>query len=322
MKTKIIGLTTIILGLFLFVGVASASDTDILQPASTITYNEDLTVNGTGRFDSIYIGKQDVGGVTFFNGTIVNATTGDGGNDNPVTFGDGVRIDGLVWGGPSKGNVSDQALKIGDTLLPGINNANDLGSSSLKWRDLYLAGALQSKDVQLSGNFQGNNAEFIGTLEVNEVKGLDDSDIPDNITVNNYLPLAGGTIEGNLTINGEIYQNNNSYGTLKAAVLCDCRLGICTTPESWTYDGSNIYCQHGGFAGLSTVNVGFDISNNYINVTENDQQRIFTQVTSITSNTIGLYSFEIPINTPAAGSPLSPPQGFKILCTNILSKFL
>ncbi|GAG87515.1 unnamed protein product [marine sediment metagenome] len=67
MKTKITTILTILFGLFLLTGAVSASDADILQPASTITYNEDLTVNGTGRFDSIYIGETGVGGVTFFN---------------------------------------------------------------------------------------------------------------------------------------------------------------------------------------------------------------------------------------------------------------
>ena len=145
MKKTILSLT-IFLGVFFVAGMASASDVETLQPASAITYNEDLTVNGTGRFDSVYIGKQDIGGVTFFNGTIVNSTTGDGDSDNPVTFGDGVRIDGLIWGGPNKGNVTDQALKIADTLLPGLTNINDLGSSSLRWKTLYV------ENVNVNGN--------------------------------------------------------------------------------------------------------------------------------------------------------------------------
>jgi hypothetical protein len=88
---------TLILSLALAFGIntAFAASVQDLQPAATITYNEDLTVNGTGRFNSVYIGKQDVGGVTFFNGTIVNSTT-TGGVDNPVTFGDNVRIDGEI----------------------------------------------------------------------------------------------------------------------------------------------------------------------------------------------------------------------------------
>ncbi len=156
--------------LFVLTAVALASDADLLQPASTVTYNEDLNVNGTGRFNSVYIGSEGVGGVTFFNGTIVNV-----GEYVPVTFGDDVRIDGQIWGGPNKGNVSDQALKIADTLLPGLTNANDLGSDSLKWRNLYLAGVLYGNNVNLdgtlsatdllySGNLYGNHANLNGTL--------------------------------------------------------------------------------------------------------------------------------------------------------------
>jgi hypothetical protein len=272
MKKTII-FSMIFMSVFLITGMVSASDTDILQPAATITYNEDLTVNGTGRFDSIYIGKQGVGGVTFFNGTIVNSTTGEDESDNPVTFGDGVRIDGLIWGGPSKGNASDQGLKIADTLLPGLTNVNDIGSNSLRWQDIYA----------VNGNFSGN-------LKVDKVEGLDDEDIPDDITVSNYLPLLGGSINGNLnvtgtfqapngistntltsggvntgaissssiSVSGDIDQSLNGRGSLKASIICDCTASSCNSVGAWTYDNSLIYCSRTG-TGTSTVSVSFNL---------------------------------------------------------------
>ena len=209
MKKTILSLT-IFLGVFFVAGMASASDVETLQPASAITYNEDLTVNGTGRFDSVYIGKQDIGGVTFFNGTIVNSTTGDGDSDNPVTFGDGVRIDGLIWGGPNKGNVTDQALKIADTLLPGLTNINDLGSSSLRWDKIYA-----------------NNGDFSGKLKVEDV-------IAENVVALNsfetkQVAIGGGfgssgvdiNSAGEMKIDGDIIQSKNSNGVLKAAAYCN-----------------------------------------------------------------------------------------------------
>lgn len=57
--TKILGTSIMALGMFVLVGVASAASTSDLQPASTITYNEELVVNHTGNFDSIKVGKQD-----------------------------------------------------------------------------------------------------------------------------------------------------------------------------------------------------------------------------------------------------------------------
>lgn len=142
----------------------------MLQPAAAITYNEDLTVNGTGRFNSVYIGRQGVGGVTFFNGTIVNATTGANDYDNPVTFGDGVRIDGFLWGGPNKGNAEDQGLKIGDTLLPGLTDINDIGSSSLRWRNLYLSGDIEAGNVDLLGDIKANNVTASGAIITDDIQ--------------------------------------------------------------------------------------------------------------------------------------------------------
>ena len=71
--------------------------------ASTPASNDTSFLNkGTVEVDSLKVGKQDTGGVTFFNGTIVNSTT-SGGADNPVTFGDNVRIDGRVYRGDNAG---------------------------------------------------------------------------------------------------------------------------------------------------------------------------------------------------------------------------
>lgn len=94
---KIIGLSVFVFGLFFVVGnVSAAPVAEQLQPASDIEYTETVIV------PSIKVGKQGVGGVTFFNGTIVNSTT-DNGADNPVTFGDNVRIDGRVHRGENYG---------------------------------------------------------------------------------------------------------------------------------------------------------------------------------------------------------------------------
>jgi len=132
MKTwqKISTLLGVGLGVFVLVGLASAATSDILQPASTagrpaatVTIEEEMVVNSTGRFNSIYVGKQDTGGVTFFNGTIVNNTT-ESGTGNPITFGDDIRVDGAIW----------------------RSTANDGGTSPVKIYD----------DLTVNGNITGN----------------------------------------------------------------------------------------------------------------------------------------------------------------------
>ncbi|PIS42695.1 MAG: hypothetical protein COT24_02210 [Candidatus Kerfeldbacteria bacterium CG08_land_8_20_14_0_20_40_16] len=61
------------------------------------------------------VGSQGVGGVTFFNGTIINETTNSG-VDNPVTFGDNVRIDGTIFRGATEGPGDDYPIKLNDDV--------------------------------------------------------------------------------------------------------------------------------------------------------------------------------------------------------------
>ncbi|MDD5342324.1 MAG: hypothetical protein PHI73_03235 [Patescibacteria group bacterium] len=83
---------------------------------------------GTLEVDSLKVGTQGSGGVTAFNGTIINNTTGANNADQPVTFGDNVRIDGRVYRGSEAGTSDTKPFIINDnaeiagTLTVGGNN--------------------------------------------------------------------------------------------------------------------------------------------------------------------------------------------------------
>lgn len=103
--------TSVLVSTFILAGVAVAATPSAIP----------------GVFDSLTVGKQGVGGVTFFNGTIVNSTT-ENGNDNPVTFGDNVRIDGRVYRGATSGSgdsqpfiVNDDAEVVGSLSVSGVD---------------------------------------------------------------------------------------------------------------------------------------------------------------------------------------------------------
>ncbi len=82
-------------------------------------WTDDNTFTGIVNWfpNGVKIGQQETGGVTFFNGTIVNETTTDEGGDIPVTFGDNVRIDGEIWRGETAGPGDSLPLKVNDDLL-------------------------------------------------------------------------------------------------------------------------------------------------------------------------------------------------------------
>jgi len=135
---KLLGTIAIVFGVFAFATFTSASTADVLQPASDVVYDENLIVNATGIFDSVRIGKQDVGGVTFFNGTIVNETTDASSNGNPVTFGDDVRIDGMLWRGAVSGPGDSMPLKLNDDVEV-YGSLTVVGNTTLD-SDLIVAG--------------------------------------------------------------------------------------------------------------------------------------------------------------------------------------
>jgi len=104
-------------------------------------------VDGTMKMRSLMVGEQDVGGVTYFNGTIINTTTNSGA-DNPVTFGDNVRIDGRVYRGATAGTSDSQpfivndnmevtgSLTVGNLLGTGIVSSDNISDATIATTDI------------------------------------------------------------------------------------------------------------------------------------------------------------------------------------------
>lgn len=62
-----------------------------------------------------------------------------------------------------------------------------------------------------SGRIDSLGNVAITNATVNGLSGLSDADIPDNITASAYLPLAGGTVTGNLVVNGSFSGSSISF---------------------------------------------------------------------------------------------------------------
>ena len=178
---KKLGILIGIFGLFLLCGSVSASTTESLQPATTITYNEDLTVNGTGRFNSAYIGSTEagVGGVTFFNGTMINNSVDtDGQSTIPLTLGDDVRIDGEIYRIEVGGG---NPIKLADTIRPQTTATYNLGTENYQFNNAYIAGTLTvGEDISVEGDInqslkQGGAikaAAYVKGRQCNSVSGI------------------------------------------------------------------------------------------------------------------------------------------------------
>ncbi len=285
MKIKLLGTLAIVLGVFVFSAVAAASDADVLQPASTITYNESLDVNGTIYANSAYIGEPGIGGVTFFNGTIVNNS------DDPVTFGDDVRIDGEIWRSEKGG---DNPLKISDHIIPTLTNINNFGDSLHRWNEVW------TKDVQVSGKLLMENPSKGVTLTIdnkgNINAGLADilwvpgaKIIGDELEIGKNTGGGGLTVsnEGKLSLDGDIVQHWARYGAVKAMAMVDGK----GTPSIIRSAGPNdITITRSGLAGSYQVNFGFNVSGKFISV-------VVDGTTMSDSDTLATYSFNNASNT-------------------------
>lgn len=160
-------ITSTLVSILAITGVAYAASIDATSKLGGNS-GDDFEFNGTGRFNSVVIGKQAVGGVTFFNGTIVNSTTTDG-NDNPVTFGDNVRIDGRVYRGATAGSADSQPFIVNDNLeTEGSISANGNITQDSESEGVAKAWAHVSSDGSLirGYNIESATKQATGTYNV------------------------------------------------------------------------------------------------------------------------------------------------------------
>ncbi|MBU2229154.1 hypothetical protein KJ810_01980 [Patescibacteria group bacterium] len=110
-----VGIITVV-GLLVTTGVIfAASRINVTSTLGGVT-GDYFDLDGTLTVQSMKVGDQGTGGVTFFNGTIVNQTTTEAGADNPVAFGDNVRIDGTIFRGATEGPGDDYPVKLNDDV--------------------------------------------------------------------------------------------------------------------------------------------------------------------------------------------------------------
>lgn len=268
----------------------SASPADQLQPASTITYNEELVVNGTGRFDSVYIGKQDEGGVTFFNGTIINTTTDtDTEAEIPVTFGDDVRIDGRIWRTEEGG---DNPIRVADTLVPSVNNTYDLGSSTYQFKDAYFTGTVTVAGLSGTGIVSSNNITD-GTIAT--------ADIADSAI--NSVKIAAGAV----TQTGE---SSWDLSTVQTTTTNTPNYDLLTTQVNITTDNSTLLCMFSGTLqnniedGSSRIILyvdGSPVPHTLRRGTTSDPNRTFNLAfTALVNVSAGSHTIQVGWNTDAA----------------------
>jgi hypothetical protein len=188
MKKLILSLG-IVFGVFLIAGSVSANENVIageaIQPANAS--------GATTGFDSIRVGTAGEGGVTFFNGSIVN-------EEGPVVIADDLRVDGKItgYGGP---------VKFGNTIKPTANDAYDVGNNSYKFKNGYFSRTVYAGNVIPNAN----NTYDIGTDSYKWRNGyFGNINVSEEISVNKII----GVGDNDIIIDGNVEMDGGNFGTV------------------------------------------------------------------------------------------------------------
>jgi hypothetical protein len=171
--------------------------------------------------DWLRVGTQASGGVTYFNGTIINNTTGTGGVDKPVTFGDNVRIDGRVFRGAVAGTADTQPFIVNDnmevvgslTTTGGIvydHTVSGLSATTIK-------GAIDELGVSLKNLINGSELSAAGGTQ--KVAALPTTTWTGSAYYASTLPLQNGLTAQTSTITVTFQPTSDTTGTFTSSPL-------------------------------------------------------------------------------------------------------
>ena len=184
-------------------GTNFSGDTDDISEGSTNLYYTDARVGSylTGGTSSASLttvttsGNGTIGGNLTVTGnftvdgttTTINSTTltvddkevvlASGAADSAAADGAGISVDGagasILYDHTGTQWGINKPLEVTGNILPNANETYDLGSSSLRWRDLYLSGStlnLGGTEMSVSsGAFEMSNVSITSTLTLDSV---------------------------------------------------------------------------------------------------------------------------------------------------------
>jgi len=228
---------------------------------STLAVDGDLTAaSGSFSGDVTVTGNLTVNGTT----TTVNSTTLTVDDKNIELAASATPSDAAANGGgiTLKGTTDHkitwiqaaQAWSFSENVIPDTDDAFDLGSSSKKWQDLYLAGAAMVQSLSASAG-----ARINGDLDVNST-----ADFQGAVNLQSTLAVGGlATMGAGLTVNAAVADFNAGITANEIKIDGDTaqRLyivgadGEIKDESKLTFDGSELYVD-GAFEAVGAAVVG------------------------------------------------------------------
>ncbi len=266
MRKKIMGLIVAFTGIFISVSVSEASTADIIQPAGATTF-----------FESIRVGLPGVGGVTFFNGSVLNES-------GPFVIADELRVDGAIFRVERGGS---NAVKIADSIIPESNNVYDLGSASNKWKSIY-AGSVTVNSLVGTGIINGENiaSGAIKNTNVSAVAAIDPTKISGTALIKGTN--FSGDVAGKYN-NLQIGAGKIGNAEIASGAVTNAKIDNNTIKNEKISSSANIAASKiAGIALIQTTLFGGDIGGVYNNIEINENTVGATEIAdgSITNSDI------------------------------------
>lgn len=197
--------------------VTGQSRSNNLQVDANAQIGGTLSVTGAATFGAITIGSTTASDLTV---------------TNAVTIGGLLTANGSVDLGDSSADTITFVGRVDSSIVPSVTQNNDLGSATLKWRDLY-ARDISARD----GTFSGN-VDVTGNITLGGNITIGDADT-DSITINadltsNIIPDADSTydIGSDAKRYANVYADNVDGATLTTGEISMTSATITTTSSN------------------------------------------------------------------------------------------
>ncbi|MEJ5287076.1 MAG: hypothetical protein WHV60_07685, partial [Bacteroidota bacterium] len=174
--------------------------------ANPVTYNGGITVNGTAQFnDNVVLGSSSADNITF-NGTLASTVLpasgvdlGSSANRFDDLFVNRIDVSGYI----NNNGTGGAPVYFDDNVVPTLDNAYDLGTSTLRWRKLYVTGSsihIGTSTNEAQVGYDGTNNQ----VTINKGLAVGNSSNNYQVTIENdasvpALVVYGGPIQSTST---------------------------------------------------------------------------------------------------------------------------
>ncbi len=262
------------------VTVTGRFDSDLLPIAdgtsdlgsSTLEW-QDLYIDGTANIDSLVADTADINGGTV-DGATIGANSASSGAFTTLTASGNVDL------GDATSDTITPTGRFDAALVPATDNAIDLGTSALEYKDLYLDGTANidslvadtadinggTIDAAVIGGSTAAAGSFTTVLASSDVAVTGDFDVDGDTTLDTTdvagtLTVVGNAVVDNVTVNG------NTVSTSTGNLTLDSTGGTVAVADNATVSGNLTVT---GTTTLSTALANSNLANSAVTVTAGD----------------------------------------------------